>query len=58
MAGPRNTGRAWQAWLFFVGVYLGFALMRNFAMRFWNPLSVWTMQEMTDEALHQVALGA
>src|SRR5260221_176759 len=47
VAGPANAGRAWRAWLFFVGVYLAFALLRNLAMRFWNPLSVWTMQEMT-----------
>jgi ATP-binding cassette subfamily B protein len=54
MAGPAHAGGAWNAWLFFVGVYLAFALMRNLAMRFWNPLAVRTMQDMTNEGFRRV----
>ena len=54
MRGPRNARGAWRAWLFFVGVYLAFALIRNLAFRFWNPLAANTMQEMTTEGFNRV----
>ena len=52
--GPAHADGAWRAWLFFVGVYLVFALLRNLAMRFWNPLAVRTMQDMTNEGFERV----
>ena len=52
--GPAHADGAWRAWLFFVGVYLGFALIRNFAFRFWNVLAVETMKEMTNEGFRRV----
>jgi ATP-binding cassette subfamily B protein len=52
--GPAHAGGAWKAWLFFVTVYLAFALARNVAMRFWTPMAAWTMQEMTDEGFRRV----
>ncbi len=52
--GPANADGAWRAWLFFVGVYLTFAVLRNIAMRFWTPLAAWTMQEMTTEGFKRV----
>jgi ATP-binding cassette subfamily B protein len=54
VAGPAHADRAWRAWLFFVIVYLSFALLRNLAMRFWTPLAAWTMQEMTNEGFRRV----
>jgi ATP-binding cassette subfamily B protein len=54
VSGPAHAAGAWQAWLFFVGVYFGFALLRNTAMRCWTPLAAWTMQEMTNEAFRRV----
>jgi ATP-binding cassette subfamily B protein len=52
--GPAHAGEAWKAWVFFVGVYFGFALLRNTAMRAWTPLAAWTMQEMTNEGFRRV----
>jgi len=52
--GPAHAGTAWAAWLFFVAVYFGFALLRNSAMRFWTPLAAATMKEMTDEGFARV----
>jgi ATP-binding cassette subfamily B protein len=52
--GPGRAGGVWGAWLFFVMVYLGFALARNVAMRFWTPVAAWTMQEITDEGFRRV----
>jgi ATP-binding cassette subfamily B protein len=52
--GPAHAGGAWAAWLFFVGVYFGFALLRNAAMRAWTPLAAATMKEMTDEGFRRV----
>jgi ATP-binding cassette subfamily B protein len=52
--GPNHAGGAWKAWLFFVAVYFGFAVMRNGAMRFWTPLAASTMKEMTDEGFAKV----
>jgi ATP-binding cassette subfamily B protein len=54
VAGPAHAGAAWRAWLFFVGVYLTFAVLRNLAMRFWNPLAVQTMRDMTNEGFQRV----
>jgi len=52
--GPAHADQAWRAWLFFFGVYLAFAVLRNLAMRFWNPLAWRTMQEMTNEGFARV----
>jgi ATP-binding cassette subfamily B protein len=52
--GPKHTNIAWVAWIVFVGVYVTAAVIRNTAIRFWNPLAAHTMQEMTDEAFHRV----
>jgi len=52
--GPGNAAGAWRAWLFFVGVYVAFAVIRNIAFRFWNPLAAHTMQEMTNEGFNRV----
>ena len=45
---------AWSAWMAFVGVYLGFSLVRNLAMRFWIPLAARNMEEMTNEGFVKV----
>jgi ATP-binding cassette subfamily B protein len=45
---------AWSAWTAFVGVYLGFSLVRNLAMRFWIPLAARNMEEMTNEGFAKV----
>ncbi len=45
---------AWSAWMAFVGVYLGFSLVRNLAMRFWIPLAARNMEEMTNEGFAKV----
>ena len=42
-AGPSQADLAWRAWALFVGVYLVFALVRNAANRFWNPLAAGNM---------------
>jgi ATP-binding cassette subfamily B protein len=54
IGGRGNTHAVWRAWLVFVGVYAVFAVLRNTAMRFWNPLATQTMSEMTDEAFARV----
>jgi ATP-binding cassette subfamily B protein len=54
VAGPAHAAVAWRAWGFFVAIYLGFALLRNAAMRFWNPLAVRVMQEITNEGFARV----
>jgi ATP-binding cassette subfamily B protein len=51
---PRHLDGVWRAWGGLVGVYLAFALIRNFAFRFWNPLAARTMKEMTDEGFQRV----
>ena len=53
-AGPSQADLAWRAWALFVGVYLVFALVRNAANRFWNPLAAGNMKEMTDEGFARV----
>ena len=46
---------AWGAWLFFVGVYLAYSLIRNLGIRFfWNPLAAANMEQMTNEAFARV----
>ena len=37
-----------------MAVYVAFAVIRNIAFRFWNPLAAHTMQEMTDEGFARV----
>ena len=54
VVGPSNAKVAWAAWLGFVGVYVGFFVFRNTAMRFWNPLAARTMEEMTNDAFRRV----
>ncbi|MFN3523856.1 MAG: ABC transporter ATP-binding protein [Phenylobacterium sp.] len=54
VAGPGDSDRAWRAWAIFVGVYLGYSLIRNAAFRFWNPLAASNMKEMTDEGFQRV----
>ena len=50
-ASARQRPVAWQAWAFFVGVYLAYQLIRNLDMRFvWNPFAAANMEEMTNEA--------
>ena len=39
LLGPKNVRGVWLAWLGFVGVYLAFSVVRNTAVRFWNPLA-------------------
>ena len=52
--GPSNADLAWRAWAAFVGVYAGFAVIRNIAFRFWNPLAAHNMEEMTNEGFRRV----
>ncbi|MGH6957143.1 MAG: ABC transporter transmembrane domain-containing protein, partial [Caulobacteraceae bacterium] len=53
--GPAKAGGAWQAWAFFVGVYVAYAVIRNVGIRtFWNPLAAHNMEEMTNEAFQNV----
>ena len=33
VAGPHRPDAAWRAWAAFVGIYLGFSLVRNLAIR-------------------------
>ena len=54
LKGPAHADGAWRAWGLFVGVYLAFYVIRNLAIRVWNPLSARTMQEMTDEGFARV----
>ncbi len=51
---PRNVALVWNAWGWFVGVYLAFAVLRNVAFRFWNPLSARNMEEMTNEGFRRI----
>jgi ATP-binding cassette subfamily B protein len=53
-AGHGHAGEAWRAFVLFVSVFLAASVMRNFAMRFWIPLAVWTMEEMTNEGFARV----
>ena len=52
--GPGNTDPVWAAWALFVGVYFGFSLIRNTAMRFLIPFSASNMKEMTDDGFRRV----
>jgi ATP-binding cassette subfamily B protein len=52
--GPKALASAWIAWGWFVGVYLGFSLIRNLAMRFWIPLAARNMEDMTNEGFAKV----
>ncbi|HEX4095135.1 MAG TPA: ABC transporter ATP-binding protein, partial [Caulobacteraceae bacterium] len=52
---PISASVAWQAWLFFVGVYVVYTLVRNLSIRvFWNPLAAANMEQMTNEAFQRV----
>jgi ATP-binding cassette subfamily B protein len=52
---PVSATIAWQAWLFFVGVYVVYTLVRNLSIRiFWNPLAAANMEQMTNEAFQRV----
>ncbi|HZC15930.1 MAG TPA: ABC transporter ATP-binding protein [Caulobacteraceae bacterium] len=52
---PASAPVAWQAWAFFVGVYLAYTLIRNLGIRFfWNPLAAANMEQMTNEAFERV----
>jgi ATP-binding cassette subfamily B protein len=50
----RDADRAWEAWAFFVGVYVAFVVVRNIAFRFWNPLAARNMRDLTNEAFRRV----
>jgi ATP-binding cassette subfamily B protein len=52
--GPSHAAEGWQAWTVFVAVYAGFAVIRNIAFRFWNPLAAHNMEEMTNEGFRRV----
>ncbi len=52
--GPSHAAEGWRAWWVFVGVYAGFAIIRNMAFRFWNPLAAHNMEEMTNEGFRRV----
>ncbi|MBS0410519.1 MAG: ABC transporter ATP-binding protein [Proteobacteria bacterium] len=52
--GPSHADEGWRAWGVFVGVYAGFAVIRNIAFRFWNPLAAQNMEEMTNEGFRRV----
>jgi ATP-binding cassette subfamily B protein len=52
--GPAHSDGAWRAWLFFAGVYFAFAVIRNSSFRFWNPLAVRTMRDITLEGFRRV----
>jgi ATP-binding cassette subfamily B protein len=52
---PPVPSTAWQAWAFFVGVYLAYNLVRNLGFRFfWNPLAAANMEALTNEAFARV----
>ena len=52
--GPAHVANAWSAWAFFLGVYVAFFVLRNLAIRAWNPMSAHTMREMTNEGFARV----
>lgn len=52
--GVGNPDPVWMAWALFVGVYFGFSLIRNTAMRFLIPFSASNMKEMTDDGFRRV----
>ena len=52
--GPRHAGEAWRAWLVFIGIYFGFAGMRNLSFRLLIPLSASAMRELTNEGFARV----
>ena len=52
---PASAHVAWQAWLFFVGVYVAYSVIRITGMRFfWNTLAAHNMEQMTNEAFKRV----
>jgi ATP-binding cassette subfamily B protein len=52
---PPVAAAAWEAWVFFVGVYVAYQLIRNLTMMWvWNPFAAANMEELTNEAFHRV----
>ena len=52
---PVSAALAWQAWVFFVGVFMAYQIIRNSTMRWvWNPFAAANMEEMTNEAFQRV----
>ncbi len=52
---PPVPAAAWQAWAFFVGVYVAYQLIRNLTMQWvWNPFAAANMEELTTEAFQRV----
>ena len=51
---PAHPRHAWQAWMLFVGVFLGYAISRNIQLRFWNPFAAHNMEEMINDAFARV----
>jgi ATP-binding cassette subfamily B protein len=52
---PASAPIAWQAWLFFVGVYVTYSVVRITGLRFfWNTLAANNMEQMTNEAFKRV----
>ena len=54
LRGPTHADAAWRAWGGFVGVYVAFYVVRNLALRVWNPMSASAMKEITDEGFARV----
>jgi ATP-binding cassette subfamily B protein len=52
--GPARAAAAWADWRLFVGAYLLFAVLRNTAMRFWNPLAAGNMKTIVDQGFRKV----
>ncbi|CAN7563766.1 ABC transporter ATP-binding protein [Phenylobacterium sp. LjRoot225] len=52
--GPAQLKPAWEAWGLFVGAYLLFSVLRNLAMRFWNPLAAANMKTIVDDSFRKV----
>ena len=50
----RIAARAWAAWAVFVGVYLGFSLIRISAFQFWNRLAARNMETIANDAFARV----
>jgi ATP-binding cassette subfamily B protein len=52
---PVSAAIAWQAWAFFVSVFVAYQLIRNLTMRWvWNPFAAANMEELTNEAFERV----
>jgi ATP-binding cassette subfamily B protein len=49
-----HPAHAWKAWTVFVGVFLGYAFVRNVMLRLWNPFAAHNMEEMINDAFGRV----